>query len=66
MDKIEWSELSNSEMEVKLKTLEFEYENVKNNINKQILVLDELEKSYIKGISELNKRISPSTKNGKK
>lgn len=55
-ENIEWSEYSNSEIEIKLKELEFEHDNKKNEIAKMYDELNYLNSNYIKGLEILNKR----------
>jgi len=57
---IDWEDYSNSEIEVKLKTLEFEYEKLKQEINEKGFELDNLNQNYIQGKTMLNKRLQPS------
>lgn len=57
---MEWKELSNSEIEVKLKELEFEYNKIQEEINERYIKLNELNKDYIKGKFVIDKRISPN------
>jgi hypothetical protein len=56
MDKIDFDNLSNSEIRIKLKTLEEEYEVKKNNIAALLEEMEELDKVYDKGKTILNKR----------
>ena len=54
---MEWDELSNAEIEVKIKSMEFEYENIKTNIEKlynQLLILNS---QYLEGKKVLDKRL---------
>lgn len=48
--------MSNTEIRMKLKTLEEEYTTVKNKINNLLSVLDSLDSEYIKGKKELENR----------
>lgn len=58
-NKIEWGDYSNVEIEVKLKTLEFEYEKVKKDISDLYVNLNMLNKSYLDGKDVLEKRLNP-------
>lgn len=53
-----WKEMSNSEIEVKLKELEFEYNKVQLEINNLYKKLNELNKEYINGKFIIDKRIN--------
>lgn len=55
-----WQEMSNSEIEVKLKELEFEYEKIKNDILKLYDVLDDVNKEYVNGKFIIDKRLTPN------
>lgn len=57
---MEWKEMSNSEIEVKLKELEFEYTKVQTEINKKYVKLNELNKNYINGKFVMEKRMNPN------
>lgn len=57
---MEWKEMSNSEIEVKLKEMEFEYNSVNLEITKLGKKLNELSSEYNKGKSLLEKRIMPN------
>lgn len=57
---IDWSEFSNSEIEVKIKELEFEYARVEFEIKEKYKKLDELSKNYNKGKIMLEKRLNPN------
>lgn len=57
---MDWKEMTNSEIEVKLKEREFEYNKVKNDIVKLYNKLDELNKDYINGKFILDKRLNPT------
>jgi hypothetical protein len=59
---MDWKEMSNSEIEVKLKELEFEYDKVNLDITKLGNKLNELSLEYNKGKYLLNKRLN-SNKN---
>ncbi len=56
MDKIDWGSLNNSEIEIKLKVLEYEYSSTQNLIDKKITLLSSLANEYDKGVKALNKR----------
>ena len=56
---MKWEELSNSEIEVKLKELEFKYEKTNNDITDLGKKLNDLSKEYNKGKYLLEKRIMP-------
>ena len=58
MERIDWKEKSNSEIEVRLK--EFEFDKIKLGIDKSYRKLDELKSEYIKGKTVLDKRITPN------
>ena len=57
---IVWSDMSNTEIRMKMSSLEEEYEAVKNKINNLLNTLDYLDEVYLKGRKELERR----TKNG--
>lgn len=57
-----WSEMSNSEIEVKLKELEFEYDKANNDITKLSIKLNELSKQWNAGKKIIGKRMSTFTK----
>lgn len=57
---MEWKEFSNSEIEVKLKELEFEYNKIQKDINELYVKLNDLNKEYIKGKFIIDKRINPN------
>lgn len=54
---MEWNNMSNSDIRIKMKTMEEEYENVKNKINVLINKLDALDIEYDKAKRELENRI---------
>lgn len=56
---IDWSLLSNLEIEVKIKELEFEYKKTQNEIVKLGDKLNELSLEYNKGNKILQKRLRP-------
>lgn len=56
VQQVEWVSMSNTEIRMKLKTLEEEYTTVKNKINNLLSVLDSLDSEYIKGKKELENR----------
>jgi hypothetical protein len=58
-DKINWYDYANSEIEIKLKTLEFEYEKLKQDVVKQYDLLNKLNNEYLRGKSVLERRIKP-------
>lgn len=53
---IEWSTMSNTDIRVKMSSMEMEYENVKNKISGLIDELDKLDIEYNKAKKELEKR----------
>lgn len=53
---IEWSTMSNTDIRVKMSSMEMEYENVKNKISSLIDELDKLDIEYNKAKKELEKR----------
>lgn len=55
-----WKEMSNSEIEVKLKELEFEYDKTKSDITKLYDKLNELNKEYLNGKYIIDKRLNPN------
>ena len=55
-----WDELSNSEIEIKLKEMEFEYNKISKEINEKYSKLNELNKNYIKGKYVIEKRLRPN------
>lgn len=59
-NKIDWSEFSNSEIEIKVKELEFEYTRVEFEIKEKYKKLDELSKNYSNGKIMLEKRTNPN------
>lgn len=50
--------MSSSEIEVKLKTMEFQYDKLQTDVNKIIYEMDVLNKNYIEGKKILEERIS--------
>lgn len=56
VQQVEWVSMSNTEIRMKLKTLEEEYTTVKNKINNLLSALDSLDSEYIKGKKELENR----------
>ena len=58
MENIKFNEMSNSEIETRIKSLEFEYEKVKNEIYEKYDKLDYLNKNYLLGKSLLDKRLN--------
>lgn len=59
METIDWTDFSNSEIETKLKTLEFEYEKIKSDITNLYSKLDIVNNNYNKGKVILDKRMYP-------
>jgi hypothetical protein len=57
---MDWKEMSNSEIEVKLKSLEFEYQKTNDEITNLGKKLNELSSEYNKGKYLLEKRIMPN------
>lgn len=57
---MDWKEMSNSEIEVKLKELEFKYEKIKTNIIKLYDELNKLNNDYINGKFIIDKRLNPT------
>lgn len=55
-----WKEMSNSEIEVKLKELEFEYNKTKMDMIELSNKLDELNEMYINGKFIIDKRLNPT------
>ena len=53
---INWEEYSNSEIEIKLKELESEYNKTKLDINNLYTLLNNLNTNYLNGVQILNKR----------
>ena len=56
MEKVDWDNLNNSEIEIKLKELEYEYTSTQILIDKKITSLSSLANEYDKGVRTLNKR----------
>lgn len=56
MKTIEYSKLSNADINIKLKGLEDEYETIKTKVAKQLQRMEELDKLFLEGKSELQKR----------
>ena len=56
MQQVDWSNMSNTEIRMKLKGLEEEYTYIKNQINKLFNTMDDLDNEYVKGKKELEKR----------
>ena len=52
----DWSNLSNSDIRMKINSMELEYEAVKNKINNLFSELDRLDIEYNKANKELEKR----------
>ena len=53
---IKWDTMSNTDIRVKMSSMEMEYENIKNKINQLITDLDNLDIEYNKAQKELEKR----------
>jgi peptidoglycan hydrolase CwlO-like protein len=53
---MKWENFSNAEIRLKMNSMEMEYESIKNDINKLISKLDEIDKEYNKANEELKKR----------
>ena len=56
MNKIEWEKLTTPEIKLKKISLEREYDGIKNEINKLLSKLSDLDKEYIRADKELQKR----------
>lgn len=56
MDKIEYKNMSNNDIKLKMKSLENEYEGIKNKIFKLVEKMKELDYSYNEGKKELINR----------
>lgn len=54
---MEWEELSNAEIEVKLKELEFEYTSVSTKIQNEYDLLRKLNNEYLEGKRIIDKRL---------
>jgi hypothetical protein len=54
---VEWSNMSNTEIRMKMQTMEMEYESIKNKINNLMDELEKLDVVYNKGKKELERRI---------
>jgi hypothetical protein len=52
----DWTNMSNTEIRMKMQTMEMEYESVKNKISVLIDELDRLDNEYEQAKKELNKR----------
>lgn len=59
MKNIDWKEMSNSEIESKLKSLEFEYEKVLNDIDELYNKANYIDLNYTKGKKLIEKRLTP-------
>lgn len=55
---MDWDKLTNAEIEMKLKTMEMEYNNVKKDITQKFSELTKLNTIYIEGKNKLIKRTS--------
>lgn len=53
---MKWDTMSNTDIRVKMSSMEMEYENIKNKINQLITDLDNLDIEYNKAQKELEKR----------
>lgn len=53
---IKWDTMSNTDIRVKMSSMEIEYESIKNKINQLITDLDKLDIEYNKAQKELEKR----------
>lgn len=53
----EWGNMSNTEIRMKMQSMEMEYESIKNKINHFIDELDKLDNEYNKAKRELERRI---------
>lgn len=60
MEKIDWKEKSNSEIEVRLKEFEFEFDKINLEIKNLRNKLDNITSEYIRGKFVLDKRITPN------
>lgn len=56
MKKIEWEKLTTPEIKLKKISLEREYDGIKNEINKLLSKLSDLDEEYIRADKELQKR----------
>ena len=56
MQQIDWKNMGNTEIKLKIKTLEEEYTATKNKINNLLDNLDRLDNEYIRGKKELENR----------
>ena len=56
MQQIDWKNMGNAEIKLKIKTLEEEYTATKNKINNLLDNLDRLDNEYIRGKKELENR----------
>ena len=56
MNKIEWEKLTTPEIKLKKLSLEREYDGIKNEINKLLSKLSDLDEEYIRADKELQKR----------
>ena len=62
MKKVDWDNLNNSEIEIKLKELEYEYDSTQILIDRKVTLLSLLANEYDKGVRILNKRTGRSGK----
>jgi hypothetical protein len=56
MNKTEWEKLTTPEIKLKKISLEREYDGIKNEINKLLSKLSDLDEEYIRADKELQKR----------
>ena len=56
MNKIEWEKITTPEIKLKKISLEREYDGIKNEINKLLSKLSDLDEEYIRADKELQKR----------
>lgn len=61
-DKINWDNISNAEIEMKLSELEFEFERIQLLIDNNLKELSRLSMEYNNGRDTLNKRINPQSR----
>lgn len=52
-----WEKMSNSEIRQKMESMTYEYESLKNKINKIISEMDYLDKEYNDAHNEIEKRL---------
>jgi len=56
---IDWNEMSNSEIESKIKSLEFEHEKIMNDIDELYNKSNYIKLNYSKGKKLIEKRLTP-------